>query len=212
MKKTAILLFSALLAFVFLANQASAQSSADSSYDLGPMEYKFHLHFENGTLSPVVKDVLPYDFISEQFTDGPGLYYGRVFSPSNQTLGDFHFDLLDGDNEVIAPYFGDAKSVAFYRSNTDSQPMLVVSVSKTAICNDDKVCQTQAGENKNNCPMDCGGTVSNGNSSTNQNTNNTNASGDPAIRLFNILILVFVMLAVAIVAVFVIMFIRRNKK
>ncbi len=212
MKKTTILLFSALLALLFLANQARAQSSADSSYDLGPMEYKFHLRFENGNLTPIVKDVLPYDFISEQFVDGPGLYYGRVFSLSNQTLGDFHFDLLEGDNEIIAPYFGDAKSVAFYKSNVDNQPMLVVSVSKTAICNDDKSCQTQAGENKNNCPMDCGGTVSNGNSPTNQNANNTNASGDPAIRLFNILILVFVMLAVAIVAVFVIMFIRRNKK
>ncbi len=212
MKKTSILLFSALLALLFFANQARAQSSADSSYDLGPMEYKFHLRFESGNLTPIIKDVLPYDFISEQFTDGPGLYYGRVFSISNQTLGDFHFDLLEGDNEVIAPYFGDAKTVAFYRSNTDAQPMLVVSVSKTAICNDDKSCQTQAGENKNNCPMDCGGTVNNSNGATNQNTNNANTSGDPAIRLFNILILVFVMLAVAIVAVFVIMFIRRNKK
>lgn len=205
--------FSLVLFYIVApTSSAHAQATADDTYDLGPMVYQFHLRFENGNLTPIVKDVLPYDFISEQFSDRPGLYYGRVFSPSNQTLGDFHFDLLEGDNEVIAPYFGDAKSVAFYRSNTDSQPLLVVSVSKTAICNDDKVCQTQAGENKNNCPMDCGGTVTNSNGTTNQNTNNANTSGDPAIRLFNILILVFVMLAVAIVAVFVIMFIRRNKK
>lgn len=213
---------SALIAIIFILSAGLftqyAHAQDDGEYDLGPMTYKFHLEFKDGNLSPIVKDFLPYDFISQEFTDTAGLYFGRVFSMQNQAVGEFHFNLLEGENEVLAPYFPEAKTVAFYKSNVDQQPMLAISVSKTSLCNQDKVCQEDAGETKNNCRSDCvlPDAISGGNSneapvnSANNAITNTQVS-NTVQTYYDILIVGFIVLGLATVVVFVIMFLRRNR-
>jgi len=190
---------------------ASAQAQ-DGQPEPGPLTYQFHLNFTGGRLTPIVKefDVLPYEFISDEFVDKPGLYYGKVFSMKNEPLEDFHYDLLDGNNEVLAPYFPEAKTVAFYKSNVDKEPLLAVSVSKTALCNQDNICQQEAGETENNCRADCGISTP-GNANNSNPVANNDAGKTVAEKYYNILIIGLVILGIATLVVFVIMFIRRNR-
>jgi hypothetical protein len=187
-------------------------AAQDGQYDLGPMQYRFHLNFTRGQLTPVVKqnDVLPYEFVSDQFVDQPGLYFGKVFSMKNEPLEEFHFNLLEGENDVLGPYFPEAKTVAFYTSNTDTDPLLAISVSKTALCNEDKVCQQDAGETENNCRSDC--SVSGSGNVNNANVAPANnANPDIVQKYYSILIIGFIVLGIATMVVFVIIFIRRNR-
>lgn len=213
-----------LIAFIFgiLAitplNPALAQ---DGEYDMGPMIYKFHLQFRSGKVTPIIKDVLPYDFISDEFVDQAGLYYGKVFSMKNEVLGEFHYDLLEGENEVLAPYFSEAKTVAFYKSKDDKEPMLAISVSKTSLCNQDNVCQKDAGETENNCASDCRLNNPTNNNSVNpaSNTSNTNVISNSneeqvkktAEKFYNYLIIAFVVLGLITIAIFIYLYIKAHR-
>lgn len=186
-------------AIISVVNTFKVVHAQDNQYDLGPTIYNIHLNFKNGKVTPVIKpnDFLPYEFISDQFVDTPGLYYGKVLSMTNEQLGDFHYNLLEGDNDVLAPYFPNATAVAFYQSNTDKVPLLTISVSKTTT--------NINSENTNNSNSTPSNITPVNNGSNNQTQNQT------VLKLYNILIIGFIILGIATIVVFVIMFIRRNR-
>lgn len=163
-------------------------ASADVPNPLYSHTYKFNLSFNNGRLalnSPGSER--NYELVIEEFVDNAGLYYGKVLSASNQQLAEFHYDLLEGNNEVKAPYFSEARTVAFYRTSTDKDPLLVADVSQTA---------------------GASGSVS---GSTPSNSIPAAQQNSPVSRLYDILIIAFIVLGIATVAIFVIIFLRRNR-
>jgi hypothetical protein len=206
-----IILLALLVAPLAVISSVAAMEPVNDS------TYIFHLNYGKGVLTVDKDTYLPYDLIPEAFVDKPGLYYGRVFSVQNEPLGEFHYDLLEGKNNVAAPYFTNAKSVAFYQSNSDKTPLLTASVSDSAVCNEDKVCQQDAGETQDNCQSDCHvangeGNVNNANIAPTNNSLTNSTAANPAVqKYFNILVIGFVILGVATIVVFVIMFIRRNR-
>ncbi|KKR08623.1 MAG: hypothetical protein UT43_C0018G0004 [Parcubacteria group bacterium GW2011_GWC1_39_29] len=126
--------------------------------------YQFHLYYNNGVLVNDRDFKYSYDVI-------PGLYIQsgvqtaypyviEIISISGVKLTEVEFDpgvqltgKTVGKLTVTAPYFANAKDVNIY----DSQNKILISipVSETSFCNDDKICDSDVGENYNNCPNDC---------------------------------------------------------
>ncbi len=121
--------------------------------------YLFHLYYDNGQLFADRDVKFKYDIIAEPYTI-PTLktanpYYGQVLNFNNKILTTFKFDqiIVKGRVSVKGPYFADASKVNFY--NDSNQPLLTLDVSESSFCNDDQVCNSDVGENSDNCSNDC---------------------------------------------------------
>ena len=154
MKK--IFLILSLLLSVTFARGDIAQP--DSYY------YQFHLYYNNGALMAdrdfeYIYDVIPGLYVQPEIqTAYP--YIAEVISVKGVKLTEIKFDpgltlvgKTAGKLVIALPYFANAKDVNIY----DNQEKILISipVGETSFCNDDKICDSDVGENYNNCPNDC---------------------------------------------------------
>ena len=124
-----------------------------------PFVYLFHLYYDNGQLFADRDFEFKYDLIAEPFeqsavgTSTP--YKGEMISVSNSVLGSFQFDptVAKGKISVKGPYFSNAGKVDFY--NDVGQLLLTLSVADSSVCNENGVCNSDTGEDYNNCSADC---------------------------------------------------------
>ena len=130
-----------------------------SAFDEGVYTYLFRLYYDNGQLFADRDFEFKYDLIAEPFVQ-PELststpYRGEVFSVSDASLGRFQFDptVAKGKISVKGPYFSNAAKVNFY--NNTGQLLLTLSVADSSVCNEDKICNSDTGEDYNNCSADC---------------------------------------------------------
>ncbi len=145
------------LAFTFfvLADTVSEQES---------FIYRFHLYYDNGQLFAnrdfeFKYDVIPDDFVSETISTNRA-FRGEIISGKEEVLHSFQFDpqkgnsaFKEGSIAVDGPYFANAANVNFY--NDENQLLLTLDVSGSSFCNDDGICNSDVGENYQNCPNDC---------------------------------------------------------
>mgnify|MGYP001583733550 FL=1 len=137
----------------------SSPLQADETADQYPFVYLFHLYYDNGQLFADRDFEFKYDLIAEPFVQPelstPTPYRGEVFSVSDASLGSFQFDstVAKGKISVKGPYFSNASKVNFY--NDKGELLLTLSVSDSSVCNEDKVCNSDTGEDYNNCSADC---------------------------------------------------------
>ncbi len=126
--------------------------------------YRFHLYYDNGQLFANRDFNFKYDIISDDFipevisTTHP--FRGEIVSGKEEVLSSFRFDpqkgnpvFKKGSIAVDGPYFANAAKVNFY--NDKNQPLLSLDLSGSSFCNDDSVCNSDVGENYQNCPNDC---------------------------------------------------------
>ena len=126
--------------------------------------YQFHLYYNNGALVTdrdfkYSYDVIPGSYIQPEVqTAYP--YIVEIVSIKGVKLVEIKFDpgiqLAEktvGKLTVTAPYFANARDVNIY----DNQEKILISipVGETSFCNDDKICDSDIGENYSNCPNDC---------------------------------------------------------
>ena len=170
-----------------------------------PFVYLFHLYYDNGRLFADKDFEFKYDLIADQFvqpqlnTAGP--YRGEIVSMLGNVVGNFKFDppVAGGKISVKGPHFRNAGKVNFY--NDKDELLLTVQVSESSVCNEDSICNSETGENAQNCSSDC------------KITPTTTAVPEPQpsllVRIFSPINLV----GLAVVAAFVFLFRRlRNKK
>jgi hypothetical protein len=137
---------------------------ADSISLENQFSYLFHLYFDNGKLVADKDFQFKYDLIAGPFvpeklnTTTP--YRGEVINSLNKTEATFKFDPRQGSQTFVrgkisvkGPRFADAQKVNFY--NDKDQLLLTLDVSGSSFCNDDGICNSDFGENHNNCPNDC---------------------------------------------------------
>lgn len=159
MKKLFLLtgiLFSVL---ILLENFAVADERSPDQFT-----YIFHLYYDNGQLFADRDFEFKYDLIAEQFTPDTLTtqtpYRGEIINVKNETETTFQFDpkqskplFIKGKISVKGPYFADVAKVNFY--NDKNQLLLTLDVGGSSFCNDDGTCNSDVGENYQNCPNDC---------------------------------------------------------
>ena len=136
-------------------------SRADSlpSAEEFPFVYLFHLYYDNGRLLADKDFEFKYDLIADQFvqpqldTDKP--FKGEVIGISGSIIGNFKFNppVAKGKVSVKGPHFSNASKVNFY--NDKDELLLTVEVSESSVCNEDGVCNSETGEDDQNCSSDC---------------------------------------------------------
>lgn len=126
--------------------------------------YRFHLYYDTGQLFAnrdfkFKYDVIPDDFVPETVSTAHP-FRGEIVSVKEEILSSFRFDpqkgnvtFSKGGIAVDAPYFADAARVDFY--NDQGTKLLTIDVSGSSFCNDDGTCNSDVGENYQNCPNDC---------------------------------------------------------
>ncbi|MBI2065442.1 MAG: hypothetical protein HYT62_05360 [Candidatus Yanofskybacteria bacterium] len=124
-----------------------------------PFVYLFHLYYDNGRLLADKDFEFKYDLIADQFVQ-PQLntakpFRGEVVSISGSIIGNFKFDppVAKGKISVKGPHFSNAGKVNFY--NDKDELLLIIQVSESSVCNEDKICNADTGESNQNCPSDC---------------------------------------------------------
>ncbi len=126
--------------------------------------YRFHLYYDNGQLFADRDFEFKYDLIAEQFTSETlttqAPYKGEIVNVQNEIKATFQFDPKQGNPRfakgkisVKGPYFADASSAKFY--NDKGELLLTLNLSGSSFCNDDGTCNSDVGENYQNCPNDC---------------------------------------------------------
>ncbi len=156
MKNKTLLFICTLVFSVFIS---SFVSHADVTNNSNNFVYLFHLYYDSGKLVADRDVKFKYDIIAEPYvvpvlkTSNP--YYGQILNIKNKILATFKFDpsIVKGRLSVKGPYFADASRADFY--NNSNQLLLTIDVSGSSFCNDDGVCNSDVGENMDNCPNDC---------------------------------------------------------
>lgn len=134
-------------------------SRADVTTNEYPFVYSFHLYYDNGQLFADRDFEFKYDLIAEPFVQTvlktSTSYRGEVLNLLGRAVGNFQFDptVTKGKISIKGPYFSDADKVNFY--NDKEELLLTLSVSDSSVCNDDGTCNSDVGENYQNCPNDC---------------------------------------------------------
>ncbi|MEK7151230.1 MAG: hypothetical protein AAB784_00750 [Patescibacteria group bacterium] len=151
--------FLIILVVVFNLIILGSKLRADTEGEIYPFVYLFHLYYDNGQLFADRDFEFKYDLIAEPFEQSGAItatsYKGEVISVSNNLLSSFQFDptVTKGKISVKGPYFANAAKVNFY--NDKNELLLTLLVSESSVCNEDKICNSDIGEDYNNCPSDC---------------------------------------------------------
>lgn len=134
-------------------------SQANTVEDSYPFVYLFHLYYDNGQLLADRDFEFKYDLIAEPFVQSElstaTPYKGEVLSVSNNVIGNFQFDptVTKGKIAIKGPYFSNAGKVNFY--NDAGVLLLTLSVAESSVCNENGACDSDFGEDSNNCSADC---------------------------------------------------------
>jgi hypothetical protein len=161
-KKVLIILsiFGVAVALHFSATADVVDSTAARDTSI----YRFHLFYDSGQLYAnrdfkFKYDVIPNVFVAENITTSKP-FSAEITGVKNQILATFKFDPQKGKSNFVkgainvdGPYFADAAEVNFY--NAQNQKLLTLDVSGSSFCNDDGICDSDVGENYQNCPNDC---------------------------------------------------------
>ncbi len=149
-----------LLTFVFIFLPFFTLAEGEPERGISNAIYVFHLYYDNGRLLANRDFKFAYDIIPEKFVPEAGPYEGKAVNFSNQTVATFNFDPQKGNPdfkkgavEVKGPYASDAAKIDFY--DGQRQKVLTLSVAGSAICNNDALCDGEAGETSLNCSSDC---------------------------------------------------------
>lgn len=148
-----------ILSLLFIATLARGDVARPAEF-----YYQLHLYYNNGAIVAdrdfqYVYDVIPgYYNQPEIQTVYP--YLAEIVSIKGVKLAEVKLDpgvqlagKTIGKLTVTLPYFANAKDVNIY----DNQRRILISiaVSESSFCNEDKICDSDVGENYNNCVNDC---------------------------------------------------------
>lgn len=163
-KKAKILAIAVLLVILFHGQNQLSAADETLPWSSQFYSYRFHLYYDNGQLFANRDFNFKYDIISDDFipeiisTTHP--FRGEIVSGKEEVLSSFRFDPQKGNPvfkkggiAVDGPYFANAAKVNFY--NDKNQLLLTLDLSGSSFCNDDGACNSDVGENYQNCPNDC---------------------------------------------------------
>jgi hypothetical protein len=150
--------------FLIILLSISAAVVSGDVIETSSYYYQLHLYYNNGTLVAdrdfqYIYDVIPGTYTQPEIqTAYP--YVGEVVSIGGVKLIEVEFDpgiqlagKTSGKLTVLMPYFANAKDINIY----DNKRSILISipVGETSFCNDDKICDSDVGENYINCSNDC---------------------------------------------------------
>lgn len=153
-------LFFFCLMFIWMTSQVSADTAASSNNFV----YNFHLYYDNGQLLADRDFEFEYDLTAEEYVpeivSAGSSYRGEIVNILGRVAATFYFDpkqgnpkFTKGKTSIKGPYFADASEVNFYSNK--NQLLLTLDLSGSSFCNDDGTCNSDVGENYQNCPNDC---------------------------------------------------------
>lgn len=147
--------------WLFTYNSVSAEGESDKG--ITDAVYVFHLFYDNGQLLTNRDFEFKYDILIEKFEpeeDRVGSFKAEILNFENKAVSNFQFDPQRGDSnfkkgdiEVKGPYFAEAAKVNFYNQNNNL--LLTLSVAESSFCNNNKICNSDVGEDSKTCPSDC---------------------------------------------------------
>ncbi|MBI2064044.1 MAG: hypothetical protein HYT65_03585 [Candidatus Yanofskybacteria bacterium] len=167
--------------------------------------YLFHFYYDNGQLFTDRDAKFKYDIVAEPYaasalkTADP--YSGEILNFNNKILATFKFDqsIVKGRMSIKGPYFADASEVNFYDGS--NQLLLTIDVSGSSFCNDDEICNSDAGENSDNCSNDC-----------KLKPPQVSAAPIPTIGGLDIKLILIIVGGIAVIAVLAVWFIIKRKR
>lgn len=134
----------------FLAKAALAEEQSG-------FVYLFKLYYDQGQLFADRDFEFKYDLIAENYTPeiikGQTGYRGEIMAIGGRKEATFQFSVRQGKMTTKAPYFSDAEAVNFY--NPEGRKLLTISVRESSVCDNNGICESDVGEDKNNCSADC---------------------------------------------------------
>ena len=157
LKLTAVIFSFSFLFFSLAAISAEGSEDSDSVY-------LFYLYYDNDQLFADRDYEFKYEVVPEEFT--PETYgsqppfKGEIINFKNEVSAEFLFDpkrgdpgFLNGKIKVKAPYIPDGQKAIFYDSR--GRTLLTIFVSESSFCDDNGICDSERGENKQTCSNDC---------------------------------------------------------
>ena len=194
--KILILLFVGFLFLPFFTNADLIKESSGGNFI-----YVFKLYYDEDRLVIDRDSQFPYELVAAPYESSSGNFYGVIADFKNQEIKRFKFDPVSGKNSIKAPYYPEAKIADFY-DNLDKK-LLSIDVSGSAICDQDEVCESDVGENTENCSFDCKLLIP---PLKDQNS----SSGEPPESRLSLLIYSAALLIVIIIIVIVVWFFKRK--
>jgi hypothetical protein len=155
MKKLFLALIILATVPLFFAHGA-IKPSTDANLDA--YSYVFYLYYDNGQLFGDRDYQIKYDVLNETYSETSGAFKLEIMNSKSEVLKTATFDPSAGISgsskiKVKAPYVANGTKVNFYDSQ--SRPIMTISVALTALCNDDGFCNSAGGENEKICSSDC---------------------------------------------------------
>lgn len=163
-KKAKILAIAILLVILFHGQNQFLAADETSPWSPQFYSYRFHLYYDNSQLLADRDFEFKYDLVAEQFVPEALTtlvpYKGEIVNVQNETEATFQFDPKQGNSKftkgkisIKGPYFADAAKANFY--NDKNQLLLTLDIGGSSFCNDNGTCNSDVGENYQNCPNDC---------------------------------------------------------
>lgn len=147
--KTSFIVLTVVISVIFYSR---AQTTI-AVQDYGSYTYLLHIRYDGTKASINPDSPQPYNVVAgTESQTGP--LTGQVYSFDGNKLADFNYDLTTGNNNIYAPYFDNAKTITINIPSVRGSS-LNLNVSGSAVCNEDKICNSAAGETYLNCPSDC---------------------------------------------------------
>ena len=155
-KKNIILVFCIVFLGIFSFVEYSLSDSVE--FQDADFTHSFHLFLDQqGKLTKDRDYELPFDLIAKKYKkpeiDTP-TYRGEILSVRGAVLAGFEFYPKVGKVIVEAPYFPNAKTAVFYNQN-NSKVLEVDLAPGGPVCNEDGICNSETGEDSQNCSNDC---------------------------------------------------------
>jgi hypothetical protein len=120
-------------------------------YDIKSRELRLDRFVEDPINKVVLSDGLSYNELLNKTTNNT--IEVTLVSFDSDFPQPLHYPVQTGEFQLNIPYFPHVKEIRIKHPDANSQ--LIVSVEKTAICNQNSVCESDRGETQDNCIADC---------------------------------------------------------
>lgn len=151
-----------LIAVGIVGSLAGQYALADETNDA--YSYAFYLYYDNGKLIIDRDAKYPYDIVAREtslnVTESATAFRAEIINFQEKIAQTFFIDPLSespdfkkGKLVVQTPYVPDGQEVNFY--DQSGKKILTIPLGDSAVCNNNAICESSAGESFNNCPTDC---------------------------------------------------------
>lgn len=148
------------LIFLFLAALLIVVPGRSARADVYQLQFKYDsakgfLAFDQGSGGVVVDHSQTLSIMAYSEQPSSGSFQFAYYNAAGDELERKSFQATGPSFSIVTPFYANARTLKIFRMNVP-EPILTKDLSSTSLCNNDGICQFDAGENAQTCLADCG--------------------------------------------------------